>query len=77
MIADDAPTDFEKAIRRLSISNASAQLDSSDTDADAAIFDRRDSGVPGLSASDNDGPRSCKGAIEVVFRNSQKGGSNL
>lgn len=74
----DPPTDLEKAIKRLTsgqhgkdFSAAVGGLD--DEFPETQVSDRRGSGVPGLSLMDDDGSQTCKGAVEILSRNSQKG----
>ncbi|CAO1637659.1 unnamed protein product [Parajaminaea phylloscopi] len=68
---EDAPTDFENAVKRLSVQQAAAESGGHLSKLDP-IAGRGNLVVHGPSSLDEDIPQSCKGAIEVVFRNSQK-----
>lgn len=79
--AFDPPTDLEKAIKRLTTQQHDDDFNVGVQGLDADFPDtssrRRGSGVPGLSVVDDDGTQTCKGAVEILSRNSQKGENRM
>ena len=65
-------SDLEKVAGRLNIQHDdNASFDAAEDFPEPSLR-RRGSGVPGLSIVDDDGTQTCKGAVEILSRNSQK-----
>lgn len=63
----DAPTDLENAMRRLSLQNADAKLDAVPSLISGGV------GSGSMTANEDELLHTCKGAIELISRNSQRG----
>lgn len=69
---DEPLSELDKVARRLSIQHDDdSSLDAAENFPEPSLR-RRGSGVPGLSIVDDDGTQTCKGAVEILSRNSQK-----
>ncbi|CAO1614190.1 unnamed protein product [Sympodiomycopsis kandeliae] len=61
--------DLHATLKHLKVQPDDLQADSGHSDSD---YHCRGSGIASLSNVDDDGPQTCKGAVEILSRNSQK-----